>query len=147
MEYKTELTINLPLARVIELFDDSENLKKWQVGLMNVEHLEGTPGQAGAKTRLVYEMGKKEVIMEEEIIENNLPESIHFVFRSGTTTVNQNKNFFSETAEGHTLWRQENEFQMKGFWALMTFIAPGMFKKQTHGDMVRFKTFAEAQGA
>ena len=145
MEYTTEVTINLPLKRVVELFDSSENLKKWQPGLLNIEPVSGEPGKPGAKTRLVYQMGKREVSMEEEMLEYNLPDSIHFVFRS-TSVVNTNKNYFSSTAEGHTLWRQENEFNMKGFLGLMGFFAPGMFRKQTLSDMNRFKEFAEGQG-
>ncbi|MGI9256241.1 MAG: SRPBCC family protein, partial [Salinispira sp.] len=99
MQYTTEIIITCPLEKTIELFDSVENLKKWQVGLLSMETIEGQPGKAGAKSRLVYQMGKGEFIMEEEIIENKLPESIHFIYRSGKTmeTVNDNKNFFSRT--------------------------------------------------
>ena len=144
MKYTTELTINLPRKRVIELFDNSENLKKWQMGLVRFEPMEGSPGKAGAKTRLVYQMGKREVVMEEEIIENALPDSIHFVFRSDGVE-NDNKSYFSSATKETTLWRQENEFNMKGFWGFIATIAPGMFKKQTLRDMNRFKDFAEGE--
>ena len=33
MKYQNEIEINLPLNRVIELFDNPDNLKRWQPGL------------------------------------------------------------------------------------------------------------------
>jgi len=32
MKYTSEVTINLPRDRVVELFDDPDNLPKWQKG-------------------------------------------------------------------------------------------------------------------
>lgn len=44
MKYELEITINLPRERVIELFDNPDNLKKWQEGLQSFSHRSGTPG-------------------------------------------------------------------------------------------------------
>ena len=44
MRYKTEVIINLPRDRVIELFDSFENLKEWQEGLLSHDHVSGEPG-------------------------------------------------------------------------------------------------------
>ena len=57
MKYSTEIEINLPLKKVIELFDNSENLKKWMPDLVSFEHLSGEPGQVGAKSKMRYQMG------------------------------------------------------------------------------------------
>jgi len=65
MKYKVEIITNLPRAPVIELFDNSENLKKWQPGLKSFEHLSQKPGEVGAKSKLEFLMGKREI----EIIE------------------------------------------------------------------------------
>ena len=53
MKYTREVVIDLPRDRVIELFDDADNLPKWQEGLQRFEHVSGEPGQPGAKSRLV----------------------------------------------------------------------------------------------
>ena len=37
-EYTVEIEIALPRDRVIELFDNPENLFKWQTGLQSAEH-------------------------------------------------------------------------------------------------------------
>ncbi len=51
---------------MIELFEDPDNLVKWQKELLSFEHLGGAPGQLGAKARLVFKFGngKMEMIMK-----------------------------------------------------------------------------------
>lgn len=39
MKYRTEITIDLPREQVIEIFDDPDNLPKWQPGLGSFEPL------------------------------------------------------------------------------------------------------------
>ena len=46
MKYTAEIRIALPRNKVIELFDNSANLYKWQPGLKRVTQLEGKPGGA-----------------------------------------------------------------------------------------------------
>ena len=70
MKYTCEILINLPRARVLELFDSSENLKKWQPGLLSLTHLDGKPGEEGARSELVYEGRKGDLVMIETILNN-----------------------------------------------------------------------------
>ena len=74
MRYETEVFINLPRDRVIELFDSFENLAKWQEGLLSHEHISGEPGQPGAKTKLLYQMGSRRTEMIETILVRDLPD-------------------------------------------------------------------------
>ncbi len=48
MEYTNEITIEQPRSLVVELFDDPENMKHWQEGLLELEHVSGDLGQPGA---------------------------------------------------------------------------------------------------
>ena len=57
MKYSTEIEINKPVEKVIELFDNSDNLGKWMEGLHSFEHISGNPGQVGAKSRLKFKLG------------------------------------------------------------------------------------------
>ena len=82
MKYTTEITINLPRTRVIELFDSTENMYKWQEGLKSFEHLSGEPGQEGAKSSMVYEARKGELPMTETIISRNLPDEFHALYEA-----------------------------------------------------------------
>ncbi|MBL1213699.1 MAG: SRPBCC family protein [Ignavibacteriae bacterium] len=144
MKYNTEVVINLPIAKVIELFDNSDNMKKWQPELVSYEHLSGTPGEVGAKAKLNYKMNKREVEMIETITERDLPKKF-----SGTYEANGVMNYISNTFEeiepGKTKWVAENEFQFKGFMKLMGMLMPGAFKKQSQKYLDQFKAFAEAE--
>lgn len=145
MKYTVETEINLPIARVIELFDEPENLKKWQPGLIKFEHISGTPGQPGAKSRLVFKMGKGEMEMIETVTVRNLPDEF-----SGTYEVknvfNIVKNRFLPISENRTKYISESEFQFKGFMKLIAFFMPGAFKKQSQKYLNLFKEFAEKEG-
>jgi hypothetical protein len=142
MKYTTEVEINLPRDRVIQLFDNTENLKKWQEGLQNFEHIEGEAGQEGAKSKLKYKMSKREIEMVETITKRNLPDE--FISTYETKGVwNEVKNFFTEEGDDKTKWRLDTEFKGSGFMKILMFFSPGMFKKQTLKSMNDFKAFAE----
>ena len=53
MKCECEVIIDLPRERMIELFDNPENLPEWQEGLNVFERFEGEEGQPGAKTRML----------------------------------------------------------------------------------------------
>ena len=61
MKYSVDIEIDLPRARVVELFDNPDNLKHWQPGLVSFEAISGVPGEPGGRSRLRYQMGKKEI--------------------------------------------------------------------------------------
>lgn len=145
MKYTVEIEINLPIAKVIELFDNPENLKKWQPGLLKFESISGAPGQPGAKSRLLFKMGRGEMEMIETVTVRNLPEEF-----SGTYEVknvfNIVKNRFIAVSENKTKYISESEFQFKGFMKLIGFFMPGAFKKQSQKYLQLFKEFAEKEG-
>ena len=74
MKYTTEITIDLPRSEVIGLFDSVENMLQWQEGLKSFEHIEGEPGQEGARSAMVYEGRKGDLRMIETITKRNLPD-------------------------------------------------------------------------
>ena len=63
MHYTSQIEINLPRAQMIELFDDPENMPKWMAGLLSFEPLSGVPGTPGARSKLVFQMGKRKMEM------------------------------------------------------------------------------------
>lgn len=144
MKYKTEIEINKPIQSVISLFDNADNMGKWMEGLQSFEHLSGTAGQVGAKSKLVFQMGKRKVEMIETILTRNLPEEF-----SGTYELdgiyNIIKNRFVKISENKTKYITENEFQFKGFMKFIAFLLPGIFKKQSLKHLEAFKKFAESQ--
>ena len=144
MKYKTEITLELPRDRVIELFDDPENLKHWQSGLKSFELISGEAGQPGAKSRLVYDMNGRKVEMIETIISRDLPNVLSGTYNA-TGVHNLVINCFYEEGPNLTRWVTENEFYFSGFMKLMGVFMKGSFPKQTLADMNRFKVFAESK--
>ena len=141
MKYTSEIEINLPREKVIELFDNKANLKHWQEGLQSFEQLSGDPGTIGSKYTLKYKMGKRNIEMTETILKR---ESSNFDFLYEAKGVwNEVKNSFSEIDQNQTKWTIENDFRGKGMMAIMLFLIPSMFKKQTMKFMNSFKDFAE----
>ncbi len=143
MRYKLEIAIELPRERVIELFDSFDNLKLWQEGLVSYEPISGEPGQPGAKTRLLYEMGRRRVEMVETIITRNLPDEFSGTYdASGVHNIVRN-TFYDEGDS--TRWTLETEFQFSGFMRIMSFfMGSGRFREQTRKTMESFKRFAES---
>jgi uncharacterized membrane protein len=143
MKYKTELIIDLPRDRVIDLFDSSENLPKWQPGLQSFEHIDGDPGQPGAKSRLLYDMGNRKVEMVETVEKRNLPDEFSGTYEADGVW-NWVSNRFYEEGQDKTRWEIETEFKFSGLMRILSFFMRGSFPKQTLETMEHFKRFAES---
>lgn len=144
MIYSITKTINAPRARVVELFDNPDNMSKWQPELISFDHFEGELGKPGAKSRLKYQMGKREVEMIETIELRELPDRFDGIYEAKGVW-NRVRNTFVDKGET-TEWIIETEFRMKGFMKLMEWFMPGAFKKQTAKFMDRFIEFVHKSG-
>ena len=143
MKYQLEIHLKLPRERVIELFDNPDNMQHWQEGFISFEPLSGTPGEVGAKSRLKYQMGKRRIDMVETITSRNLPEEFSGTYEADGVW-NEVRNYFSKASDGGTNWVTENEFHPTNFMMkAMMFLMPGAFKKQSYKYMEDFKAFAE----
>ena len=143
MKYTTEVTIKLPRTKVIELFDNTENLFKWQEGLKSFDHTEGKPGQEGAVSKMTYEGRKGDLLMTETITKRNFPDEFDAIYRA-KGVYNRIENIFTESGPGETTWRMINYFRFRGMMALMSPFMKGAFEGNTRLNMERFKAFAEA---
>ena len=143
LEYDTTIVIDLPREQVIALFDDPANLPKWQKGLQSLEPVSGEPGQVGAKSKLVYQMGKRRMEMIETITRRDLPDAFDGTYDvEGVHNIVENR--FSELGQDRTLWESRNIFEMNNVaMKIMAFLMPGMFRKQSQKYAEDFKAFAE----
>lgn len=142
MNSTVEIEINLPREEVVKLFDSQENCFKWQEGLQSFEHLSGEPGQPGAQSKLVYQMGKRRIEMIETITTRNLPDEFSGTYDAkGVHNVVENR--FIEIGPDKTKWESENEFQFTGFMRLIGFFMGSAFPKQSLKYLKNFKAFAE----
>jgi uncharacterized protein YndB with AHSA1/START domain len=143
MKFSVSIEIDKPIDEVIRLFDDPDNLFKWMEGLESFEHLEGTPGEVGARSRLRFKTGDREFEMIETVTERNLPQMFAGTYEAkGMQSIVRNE--FEPLGENRTLYTSHNEFQFRGFMKLVAFVMPGVFRKQSLKFLESFKQFAEA---
>ena len=123
--------------------DNSENLKKWQRGLVSYEHLEGEERTPGAKAKLTYEQRGKRFEMIETIIKFDLPEEFKASYTvKGTESIILNK--FIDEGPNLTKLHTDTEFRLRGIMKLFGPLMKGAFKKQTRKDLENFKKFVES---
>lgn len=145
MRYINEVEVNLPLQKVIDLFDNPANMPYWQPGFISMEHISGEAGQPGAKSRLKYKMGKRDIEMIETITHRNLPHEFHGTYEA-KGVYNVQKNYFKPVGDNKTKWISETEFKFSGIMKLIGWLMPGTFKKQSQKYLDLFKKFAEKTG-
>ncbi len=144
MKYSCEIIIDAPRDKVVALFDDPDNLSKWQPGFVSMKIISGNLGEVGSKSELKYKMGKRDIEMVETITAYNLPEVFSATYEAKNVW-NLVENRFSELEDGKTLYTTNNEFKMKGMMKLMAWMMPGAFKKQSAKYLTYFKEFAEKE--
>ncbi len=141
--YTVHIDIALPRDRVIELFDNPDNLAKWQTGLQSFERISGEPGQPGAKSKLVFLNGKHRIELIETVTERNLPDEFNgsYEWGGGKNTL---RNRFIELGPDRTRWESTCAYEFSTLMLkLMGVFCPGMFRKQNLKFLENFKAFAE----
>ena len=58
MKFTCTANINLPAKKVVEIFDNTDNLPHWHKGLESYTLIGGTKGIPGAKTPIVITQGR-----------------------------------------------------------------------------------------
>lgn len=141
--YAIEVEIDLPRDQVIELFDDPDNLFKWQPGLQSFERLDGELGEPGSTAKLVYLNGKQRVELIETLHVRDLPERLDgsYAWKGGHNTL---ENRFIELSPDRTCWESTCTYEFTGFFMkVMGFLMPGFFRKQNLLFMNHFKALCE----
>lgn len=146
MKFTCEIIIDQPLARVIELFDDPDNITKWQKDLVSFEPLSGVAGEVGAKSLLKYDVNGRKIELVETIVTRNLPQEFSGTYDTdGVHNVIVNR--FYEVSPTTTRWVAENEFVFESLmFKIMSWIFPRPFRQQSLAIMNQFKDFAEKAG-
>ncbi len=142
MKFHIEIIVDISLDKLIELFENPDNLKQWQPNVISFEHLSGTIGQKGAVSRIHYNMLVKKIVMKETILKRNLPEEFVLLYESDGVS-NTVTNNFKQLADNKTRWIMQNNFKFAGLMKYAAMALKGVFRKQTEQTMERFKKFAE----
>ena len=96
----------------------------------------------GAKSKLKFKMGSREIEMIETITVRNLPDEFSGTYET-KGVFNIVRNYFEPLPGNKTNYISEQEFQFTGFMKLIGLIMPHAFKKQSMKHLADFKNFAE----
>lgn len=146
MKFTCSALINLPKKDVVEYWKDERHFTKWQDGFLKIEHLEGEPGTSGAKSKLYYRQGKRDMELFETIIENNLPDENSAQYEH-THMTNIMTTRFIPIEENLTRYEVEIEYtKFNGLMPkLLAKMFPGMFVKQSQKWVNQFKDFVASK--
>lgn len=144
MKYTTEIEINQPREKVVELFTNPEYLKEWQEGLQSHDLIFGTMGEVGSKYLLKFDLGNRKIEMVETLKRKDLPNEITFTYEAKGVWNMVNTQFI-EKSKDTTICKTSIEFRFKGLMKIMAFFMQGAFKKQTCKYMEDFKRMVESK--
>ena len=142
MNFTTQITINRPRQRVVELIRNPDNIAKWQPGLQSVELLAGEQDQVGARSRIVFEMRGLRLELIETIVEHSPPDRFSSVFEARGVR-NRVENRFFEDGPDQTRWVMANSFKFTGLMSVVGLFLHDFVPHQSLESMNRFKQFAE----
>ena len=143
MNYQTVIEINAPREKIVETFLNIDALQNWQPSLVNFELMqEGDPNKVGAKMKQTHNMNGRVVEMVQTITKMDPPEFFSATYEADKVW-NLIDNQFIALDDTTTRWVVDNEFKCGGFIAVLAFLFPGMFKKQTQQFMSYFKDYVE----
>lgn len=144
MKFESSVDINVPIDRVVGLFNDPNHYKDWQSGFVSYETISGKPRTAGAKAIVKYVNGRHKIELTETIQEMNLPAEMTALYehRHGANTM---INTFTALPGNITRYTTGVGYMKPiGFLpTLMAFLMPGMMKKRNRQWLEQFKAFAE----
>ncbi len=146
MKFKGSLNIHQSREKLITIFMDVSSLKEHQDGFVKKELQSGNAGENGAISKMYYKHGKRDMILTETILNNNLPLSFeaHYHHKHMDNTM---KYTFVKIDDHQTRYDYECEYTRID-WVLpklMALVFPSMYKKQAGKWMKQFKEFAEKQ--
>lgn len=141
---RVELTLEIacPLEQVWQRFDDGAQLARWQPSLIRVEQLDGTPGQLGARARLTYREGGRDIALVEIVEERRAPTLYRCRYESALIESWIDNRFTSE-APGVTSWRVVQTTHFRGLLRLLGPLTRPITVRKFREDMARFKALAE----
>lgn len=145
MKSKSEVVINAPRERVLELWHSFEDQKKWQKGLESLEFKNGKPGYIGTQINYSYKLGRKKLNLQETLLKNNLPTEYQ-VLQESKGVISRQNHYITEPEPGKTLWTTvtETRFQTLGL-RVIGWLSPGLFQREQQRTMEAFRDHVEQQ--
>ena len=146
-KFKISIEINKPITNLFQLFLDKSQFNNWKKDFISYEHINGTPGEVGAVTKLVY----KRQTMFETIVSIHPPTEMicNYEHQQGgkTNMFHTVTNRFIALSENKTRLEVETEITkiIGWFFKILIPLMAGMGKKYAQTQLNQLKEFAEKQ--
>jgi carbon monoxide dehydrogenase subunit G len=150
LESNYAIEINLPIDKVMQLFQNQDYFKEWQDGLISFENTSNQVGELKSTRRMKISMVGTSITMNEEITKIDLPRIWEATYRTkGVINYQSNRFRESETTTNNvtkkvTHWESNSIFKFTGMMRLIASTRPQLFTGQTYEYMKSFKAFAES---
>ena len=143
MKITTSVQIDRPIDEVWAFFDAPSNMHKWLKNFKEFIPLSGEQGKVGAKAKHIYQEGKREVEMIEEILEKSPPHRFVGKFTtSGMEAIIVNE--LEAMSNGSTNLVGSSDFTFTSFfYKLFSPFFKGKIKERQDGGLLRLKAVLE----
>lgn len=146
MKFQGSIVIHKSREIVAACFINPDHNKEYQDGFVKKELISGIATQAEAISKLYYKYGKRDLVLTETILKNDLPRYFE-AFYHHKHMDNTMKCTFVEIGPESTEYTYEFEYTRMS-WILpklMAILFPGMYRKQGEKWIKQFKEFVENQ--
>jgi len=143
--YECAVDINLPLEKVVALFNDPANFQYWQDGFVSYQTINGQPRTTGAISIITFLNKKEPLVLTETIQSMKLPVQMTALYEHehGSNTMT---NTFMELPGNKTRYIAEIG-NAKGYGLIPKLVIVAMFsvyKRHNQKWLNQFKKFAES---
>jgi uncharacterized membrane protein len=144
MKYTCTTVIDLPLEKVVALWNNEEYFDQWQDGFESIVLVDGEKNQAGSRSKITIQQGRRKLELTETILVNNLPAEKKGLYQHKHMSNTQSTRF-EAIAENRTRHTSVVEYiHFSGFIPrLIARMLPHLFEQQSQKWMEQFKYFAE----
>ena len=144
MTFETEIRASRELVWAI--FDNPDNLVRWQPTLESFTHLTGDPGQPGAVSELVYNENGKKVTMTETVTERRKPHFMAGTYDNDRAT-SLIVSHFEEIDDNTTRFISYSNMNFKGIMKILSLFVARSMRARVEADLSRFKLLVETEAA
>ena len=146
MKIKVEAEIRASRDFVWAVFDNPDNLPRWQPTLESFTHQTGEAGQPGASSELVYNENGKKITMTETVTERRKPQFMAGIYESARTT-SLIVIHLEEIDDNTTRFVSYTNMKFKGIMRILSVFVGNSVRIRAEADLNRFKLLVETDAA
>ena len=146
MKMKVEAEIRASRNFVWAVFENPDNLTRWQPTLESFTPQTGEVGQPGATSELVYNENGKKITMIETVTERQKPQFMAGIYDSARAT-SLIVIHLEEIDDNTTRFVSYTNMKFKGMMKIMSVFVAKSIRDRAEADLNRFKLLVETDAA